>query len=167
MTILQTNRLLMRHWTKDDVEKVSKFWGNHDTMKYCAGALSDKYISMVVNSIINFQNENGYTFLFPIVLKETNDVIGVCGLQKTKDANVFELLYHFREDTWGNGYAFEAAKPVLEYGIEKLNPQKIIASAAVENIGSWKILEKLNFSFLEEKLDDDTQLIGRYYELTV
>ncbi|WP_373419581.1 GNAT family N-acetyltransferase [Bacillus sp. EAC] len=36
--------------------------------------------------------------------------------QKTNDANIFELLYHFREDTWGNGYAFEAAKSVLEYG---------------------------------------------------
>ncbi|MBP0726547.1 GNAT family N-acetyltransferase [Bacillus sp. RG28] len=167
MSVLQTERLIMRYWKQEDSEKVAKIWGNTATMKYCAGAMTDELIKNVVNSYIRFQEENDYSIMFPIELKENKDIVGVCGFQKTQEKDVFEFMYHFREDTWGKGYASEAASTVLDYGIDKLKPKKIIAGAAIENIGSLKILEKLNFTFLEEKWFDDTQMNGRYYELKV
>lgn len=167
MPILQTERLIVRNWEQSDTEKAFLFWGNKETMHYCAGGMTKEEVEQTVASYIRFQDTFGYTTLFPVVEKETNDLIGICGFQKTGDEDVLEFLYHYRQDTWGKGYAFEAATSIFPYIIETLNPKKVIASAAVENIGSWKILEKLNFTFIEEKWFEDTQMTERCYEYIV
>ena len=50
--------------------------------------------------------------LWAVVLKETGELIGQCGLtmQSWKDREVLEVGYLFRRAYWHQGYATEAAR---------------------------------------------------------
>lgn len=50
-------------------------------------------------------------------------------------------------EEWGEGYATESAKAVLEYGFNTLDIEEIIGRAAADNFASIRVLEKLNMKF--------------------
>jgi len=50
-------------------------------------------------------------------------------------------------DHWGKGYATEGAKAALEYGFSKLQLKEIVATCAVENAGSRKVMEKIGMKY--------------------
>ncbi|MFX1387670.1 MAG: GNAT family N-acetyltransferase [Promethearchaeota archaeon] len=46
---------------------------------------------------------------------------------------------------WGKNIATEATKMLVEYAFNELNLNKLQGGAAVENIGSWSVAEKIGF----------------------
>lgn len=48
---------------------------------------------------------------------------------------------------WNKGIATETTKLIIEYAFNELNLNKLQGCAAVENIGSWSVAEKLGFKF--------------------
>ncbi|URJ44501.1 GNAT family protein [Paenibacillus polymyxa] len=51
--------------------------------------------------------------------------------------------YIFNPRYYGNGYATEASRRVLQYGFEELKAHRIIAMCNPENASSWRLLERL------------------------
>jgi RimJ/RimL family protein N-acetyltransferase len=49
---------------------------------------------------------------------------------------------------WNKGYATEAAIACLEYGLNNLHLDEIIAVCHPENIGSWRVMEKAGMAYL-------------------
>lgn len=78
--------------------------------------------------------------------------------------NVYELGYRFLPESWGKGYASEAAKASLEYGFNELKAKVIYAYAHCENQASHHILIKLGFEKTSEFEEPDG--ICFWYELT-
>ncbi|CCN80472.1 putative Acyl-CoA N-acyltransferase (fragment) (fragment) [Vibrio nigripulchritudo SFn27] len=46
-------------------------------------------------------------------------------------------------DSQKKGYAFEAAKALMEHGFAKMNIQRIVATCQPENTASYQLMEKL------------------------
>ena len=124
--------------------------------------------------IINIQKgNNSQKFTWSIFLKNT--VIGQMTVQpcdehvdnpSIRDVGWFISPKHQRK-----GYAYEAAKCILDYMFLEVQIEKIITSAACINIGSWKIMEKLGFERIGKKrttyLDDNNNILNSYcYEIT-
>lgn len=63
-----------------------------------------------------------------------------------------DLTYRLRGSAWGQGFATESAKALLEYGFGKLELESITATITPDNQASKKIAEKLGLS-LEEKIN--------------
>ena len=59
----------------------------------------------------------------------------------------------------GNGYGTEAAKATLDYMFNEVEINKIITGAAISNIPSWKIMEKIGF-----KREKETELVYYTYK---
>ena len=55
----------------------------------------------------------------------------------------YEIGWVFHPQYHRQGYATEAAAALLQYGFETLNLHRIIATCQPENIGSWRVMEKL------------------------
>ncbi|MBP1177475.1 RimJ/RimL family protein N-acetyltransferase [Paenibacillus sp. PvR133] len=55
----------------------------------------------------------------------------------------WEIGYIFNPRYYGNGYATEASRRVLQYGFEELKAHRIIAMCNPENASSWRLLERL------------------------
>ncbi len=78
-----------------------------------------------------------------VTMRETNAIIGFCGLVAGDTLGEIELIYAFAPAHWGHGYASESAGAMLEYG-QTILP-RIHASICPQNKASQRILEKMGF----------------------
>jgi ribosomal-protein-alanine N-acetyltransferase len=70
-------------------------------------------------------------------------LIGGVGLRFEPVHHSAELGYWIGVPYWGNGFATEAARALLDYGFETLNLNRIFASYFRPNTASGRILKKL------------------------
>lgn len=85
-----------------------------------------------------------------VVLKETNEVMGWCGLKQNPE--YVDLGYRLIGRFRGYGYATEAAKASLDYGFEQLKMTEIIAKAKKGNSDSIKVMQKIGMLFWKREL---------------
>lgn len=82
-------------------------------------------------------------YTWNIVHKESGEFIGLCGMKLSLDKfRIGEIFYKLRPEHWGNGYATEVSKKLIELGFVNLNLHRIEAGCAVKNYRSIKVLEK-------------------------
>ena len=79
--------------------------------------------------------------LWAIVLKETDEMIGQCGLtmQPWKDKEVLEIGYLLQREYWHQGYATEAAKACKKYAFEVLNANEVCSIIRDTNVASQNV----------------------------
>jgi len=82
-----------------------------------------------------------------VVLPETGQPIGMCGLLKRDYLEHVDLGYAFLPEFWAHGFAREAAEGVLSHGQRSLSLAHVLALVAPSNEPSIRLLEKLGFSF--------------------
>jgi len=83
------------------------------------------------------------SYTFAIESKLEGKFIGLFGLRiGNKKYNRAEVWYKIHPDYWNNSYATESLKAMINFGFETLKLHRIEAGCAVDNIGSFKVLEK-------------------------
>ena len=87
---------------------------------------------------------NGFG-LWRVSLRANGTPIGMCGLIRRKGLADVDLGYAFLPEYTGQGYAVEAARAALEYGLTELGFRRIIAIVSQTNARSARVLEKLGF----------------------
>jgi [ribosomal protein S5]-alanine N-acetyltransferase len=97
---------------------------------------------------LDHQNEFGYG-LFSVILKESNELIGDCGLEQMEDQGAAELGYDFRSNVWNQGYATEAACAVRDYAFGVLKLPRLISLIRLGNISSRRVAEKVGMTLAE------------------
>lgn len=93
-----------------------------------------------------WQKENPEFYELAVLLE--NDHIGAIGLYLDKERHTGELGWIINKRYWGHGYATEAAKEVMNFGIGELKLKKIIAHCDSENSSSYKVMQKLGLSLV-------------------
>jgi RimJ/RimL family protein N-acetyltransferase len=73
-------------------------------------------------------------------------IMGACGLAMT-DGPAPELGYWLGTPFWGQGYATEAVRAVIDYAFTELEYEALQAGARVTNPASRRILEKCGFQW--------------------
>ena len=77
------------------------------------------------------------------VITEPSTFVGMVKLAFRPEFESAELGYWVGRPYWGQGYATEAARRVIEYGFEELKLNRIEAHAMVHNGASFRIFDKL------------------------
>ncbi len=79
--------------------------------------------------------------LWAVILKETDEMIGQCGLtmQPWKDREVLEIGYLFERTYWHRGYATEAAKACKRYAFEVLGAEEVCSIIRDTNTASQNV----------------------------
>jgi ribosomal-protein-serine acetyltransferase len=91
------------------------------------------------------QWDAGAGMMFSIVIED--DVVGTIGFaQHAPLAGHAELGYWLRSDLCGRGLMTEAAFAVVEYGFAVLRLHRIELRAALSNVGSVRVAEKVGFT---------------------
>jgi len=86
--------------------------------------------------------------------------LGWCGLtQWNADYRSASLGYCLAEAAWGQGYATEAARALLQWAFDTLDLNRVQAEADTRNVASARVLEKLGFE-LEGTLREDCIVNG-------
>ena len=142
---LQTERLLLRRFDFDDIESMLKNWIANPIIQHNYGEptyeTEDSVRELLNSWVPQYQNDSFYRWA--IILKETNENIGQIAFCRVyTEAETAELEYCIGESYWGNGYAAEALKTVLEYSFKKPEFSKLEAFHRIENPNSGRVLQK-------------------------
>jgi ribosomal-protein-alanine N-acetyltransferase len=99
-----------------------------------------------------------------IVLRESAIFCGGIGLMIEPDHARAELGYWIGVPYWGNGYATEAARAVVNYGFGSLGLQRIFASHVTHNAASGGVLRKIGMRY-EGKMRAHILKWGKFQDL--
>ena len=161
--ILETERLWMRKFMVEDAEDMYLLNADPEVIRYTG----DKAFASVEESYNFIAAYNPYDTegfgRWVCVLKDTNEIIGWCGLRMQPDIGLVDLGYRFHKRFWGKGYGTEAGLVSVEHGFKDHNLDVIIGRVDKNNIGSIRILEKCGMAYWKETLCGDEP--GMYYRV--
>lgn len=141
--VLETERLYLREMKQSDFNSLCKILQDEDTMYAYEGAFSDNEVQEWLDRQISRYQKWNFG-LWAVILKETDKMIGQCGLtmQSWKDADVLEIGYLFERLYWHNGYATEAAKACKKYAFEILKADEVCSIIRDTNIASQNVAKR-------------------------
>ena len=139
-----TDRLRLRPFTLDDLEPLHDIWADPEVGRWVGGThtLLSESISEL-DGHLRHQAQHGYAF-WAVEEGATGRVVGEVGLQLLEGRGPgVEIGWCFTRDTWGTGYATEAARAWLDAGFDRLGLSRILAVVLPENAASRRVCEKL------------------------
>ena len=149
MTVLDTERLLLRPITVDDAEFILILLNEPSFLRY----IGDKQVrniedarQYILNGPIASYERHGLGLLL-VELRDSHTRIGMCGLLKRDELPEPDIGFALMPDFWNKGFAFEAAQAVLQDARDRLKLQRILAITSLDNDASIKLLERLGFKF--------------------
>ena len=148
--VLETERLILRDWTLDDLDDFFEYASNPDVGPRAGwNPHKDKEESL---KILNRFIEGKKTFA--IVYKENNKVIGSLGVEfyeleeKLTEFDGYRgrsIGYVLSKDYWGRGLMPEAVKAVVDYLFNKLDYDFLLSGHFDFNDRSSRVQEKCGF----------------------
>lgn len=149
-TQLETERLLLRTMLPTDLDSLHLIFTDARVMAaFHHDPLTREQMEGWLQRNLDHQKEFGYG-LFSVILKETGELIGDCGLEQMEDMGAAELGYDLRSDFWNRGYATEAASAVRDYAFHDLHLPQLISLIQVGNLASKRVAEKVGMTLVEE-----------------
>ena len=89
--------------------------------------------------------------------------IGMCGLLKRDSLPDFDLGYAYFPESWGQGFALEAAEATLRHVHLNYGVRRVVAVVSPGNQGSIRVLEKAGMRFQRMlALNPDEPEVGLY-----
>ncbi len=146
-THLETERLRLRLFTRDDVQIMFELNSDPEVIKYAdtpARDLEEAMQRLEQGPLFDYE-KYGYG-RFAVELKETGKVIGFCGIKYLPEIELPEVGYRYLTEYWGRGIGTEAARACVEFARDDLKIKKLVALIIPENIASIKLAEKLGMS---------------------
>ncbi len=147
---LETPHLLLRAWTPGDAEALFTILQEPSVLRYLPSTTPppiervEKYISRQLN---NWQ-ERGYGH-WAVVSQEDGQVLGWNGLEYLREVDETEVAYLLKTSAWGRGFATEAARAAVRFGLEQKSLPAIIGLVHPDNIASARVLEKSGLKFAD------------------
>jgi len=147
--VIETERLALREITTADAEFLLQllnepsFIANIGDRNVRTIAEAEAY---ALNGPIASYQQHGFG-LYLVVLKETGEPLGICGLVKRETLPDADIGYAFLPAFWKKGYALEATAATKEYAFTQLGQRRLLAIVNPENESSIKLLKKLGLGF--------------------
>ena len=165
---LETERLLLTEFVKNDARELFKMRSNVKVMKYLDREphKSIEESELMIEEIIKIYNNNeGINWV--IRKKDKLNFIGYIGYWRMRKEDVrAEIGYAMNPEYWGNGYMHEALTEVINFGFNKICLHSIEANVNPNNINSIKILEKFNFK-REAYFKEDYLFNGNFLDTAI
>ena len=154
---LHTERLRLTPFVDDDLDLALEMWTDPDVVEYVCDVMTELEIRQeMTNSIKRGGNGGigiwcvadqstgeklGDTYLLPMPIDEDDTDYSLVVMGQMPDADI-EIGYFLKRSAWGQGYATEVCKRLLQFAFEEVLLNEVVASVDETNIASRKVLEK-------------------------
>ncbi|MEG0322497.1 MAG: GNAT family N-acetyltransferase [Raoultibacter sp.] len=141
--IFETERLKLRQLDGDDFAALSQIMRDEITMHAYEGAFSGVEIKEWIERQMRRYEYDGFG-LWAVVMRETNEVIGQCGLtlQDYSGKLVVEVGYLFARTHWHQGFATEAAIACREYAFHTVGADEVYSIIRDTNDASIQVAKR-------------------------
>ena len=157
MKEIRTERLLIKTPEIDDKFELTQLINDKDVIKW----LSDTPFPYTLNHAEEFiersQEETLKQESYNLMIFHNGKMLGGIGLRDLYNKSC-QVGYWLGKQYWGNGFATEALKSILDFGFGQLNLEKIYAAYKIGNEGSIRVLTKCGFEYSRKKYEYDSEL---------
>lgn len=176
MTTLNTLRLSLRPWRDSDSTPFAELNADPRVMEYFPSCLSRVESDAMAQRLQQAIDANGWGF-WAVEQQHDSRFIGFVGLQDQPNRFSFspcvEIGWRLAYDSWGQGYATEAAHRCLQFAFDDLELAEIVSFTTHANTRSQRVMQKLGMhrcvdkDFLHPSLAPDHPLAEHVlYRLT-
>lgn len=133
---IETPRLVIRDFVPDDLADLQEILGDAQTMRYAEPAYPPEKTAAFLRDFCI-----GQKAALAAVHRPSGKVIGYI-LFHEGPKDVYEMGWFFNRAYWRHGYAFEAARAVLEVAFERLGAHKVFAET-IDDTRAVGLMKKL------------------------
>ncbi len=144
---LATERLLLRPATLEDLDAWLAISRDAEEAWFGAPSSTLDDARASITKHIAHHEQHGFG-LWAVELRAGGNVVGVAGLAHLEDGPEIEVGYRFLRESWGRGYATEAARAAIAFGLGELGLERIVAVTRPNNRASRRVMEKCGLSFV-------------------
>jgi RimJ/RimL family protein N-acetyltransferase len=165
---LETDRLVLRPLSMDDLDEIARFLADPETMRYigAGGTRTREQAQATLELMMRSFEARGYGLL-AVERREDGALVGRCGLlvwdpetwTLTEDDDrpvEIEIGYLVGRDYWGRGYATEAAVAIRDWAQAELGFERLICLIYPDNARSIRVAEKLGMT-----RDGEIEIFGK------
>lgn len=167
MVQIETDRLFIREWEERYFAAFAAMNADPEVMEYFPSTLTDEQSRGVMERLMAKTQEFGFHFQ-PVVERASDRFVGFAGLARVEFAIHFapavEIAWRLCRDSWGMGYATEAAAAFVDYGFRSLDLNEIVSFAVEGNLRSRAVMTRIGMTqdvdgtFMHPNLDRDHAL---------
>lgn len=139
--ILETDRLILRRLTPDDLGELVSIQADPDLIRFL-GSFDDAGMASWLADVNASWAQRGYGRV-GLVERATGRLVGRSGIMFVEQFGAPELGWTLRRTAWGHGYATEAAEACLEWGFATLGQTRIISLIERTNSRSLQVAGRL------------------------
>lgn len=165
---LETKRLILRPYIKDDFDAFLNLMRTEQVTRHLNFTQEEKTFESIKNlfyGVINSYNNRDSIFALTISHNNTGDYLGSCGLNPLKKNEGVECFYALLPQYWGNGFAIEAMRKLLEYAFSFKEIPKIVAFINPKNPRSWKVAERIGMKYLGHVSYENMTIKPMYFSI--
>lgn len=170
MDTIETERLILRPFTMDDLDDLHQNVYGDAENRWSQGGRSRQYTEEVLLLKIHSLDTFGS---LAIVRKQDGAFTGFVDLSPYVASWIIfddapdspyhslevELAYVLGRQYWGNGYATEAGRALINYAFEELRLRRLVNSIAADNARSINVAERLGFRETKNLNPDDSNQV--------
>lgn len=166
MQVNDSARLTYRPMSLNDHQLIFELDSDPAVMKYINDGIPttmEEINEIVIPRLAKYLNVEKGWGLWNVFLKDSGEYIGwvlVRPMGFFGDKTLFndiELGWRFKQNSWGKGYATEAAKQVMTALSDLPDISHFSAMALEDNIASIKIMQKLGMKYVKTDILKDCQ----------
>ena len=149
--ILETERLILRREQATDIAPLVDLWADPEVTRYMGGPRDRDWLQSVFEETAQDPCAERYD-LWPVIEKETDQVVGHCGLvdKEVEGRTEMELNYILVSSAWGKGYATEMGLALKRHAFEGMRIDRLIALIEPENAASERVAVKIGMRLEKE-----------------
>ena len=150
---LETERLILRTFTPDDVDLATALDADPAVMRYINGGRPtprDEIREVYLPSWIAYYEAVDRYGFWAAIEKRTGRFLGWFHL-RPRDGDPDdepELGYRLVASAWGRGYATEGSRALIRKAFEGLGARRVYATTMVVNVASRRVMEKAGLRFV-------------------
>ena len=141
--VLKTTRLTLRAPRPDDAEAIKSLINDRRVAENTARIPHPYTVKDARTFIASAEDQPMF-----VITRDDGRIVGGCGIA-TLRADGPEIGYWIGVPYWGNGYATEAARALVDHAFGELGYEELRAGARVTNPASRRVLEKCGFQWTQ------------------
>jgi RimJ/RimL family protein N-acetyltransferase len=162
--LLDTDRLRMREFTLDDVDRLAALDSDPEVMRYISRGVAtprEVILEKVLPAWLKLYAQPRPIGYWAAQRRQSGEFIGWFHLRADRlSPSELELGYRLLRKEWGQGYASEGTSALLASGFANLPCEVITARALTSNIASRRVMEKCGLQFVTDFIYPSAMLSG-------
>jgi ribosomal-protein-alanine N-acetyltransferase len=157
MTILETERLILRRLVPEDLGPLHALYRDPEVRRYFPeGTLDLEETREELNWFLNGHPDRPELGLWATLDRETGAFLGRCGLLPwtIEDRAEVEVAYLLAREVWGRGLGTEVARGIARYAFEHLGLPRVVSLIEPGNAASVKVARNIGM-ILEARMQDE------------